>query len=168
MYYQKASKCNLIIELYNEKRNNIPNFQPSFTEILEDFKYVIHMLYFHNLISPFHMQACLNSIDAYDRLKKSNKNFFIASHPIFFIQIKYHDTFKQFTFFFEVMDLYSIFRKVDNLNPILFKINIQKIPTKYSRKKYTFKDSWNRKISKLKYTICTYISTKHPKIKKIL
>lgn len=161
MYYQKASKCNLIIDLYNEKRNNIPNLQLSFTEILEDFKYVIRMLYFHNLISPFHMQACLNSIYAYkDRLKKSKEMFVIASHPVFFIQIKYHDTFKQFTFFFEVMDLYSIFRKVDNLNPILHKINIQDIPTKYNRKKYSIKDNLKRKLSKMKYTICTYISTK--------
>lgn len=170
MYYQKASKCNLIIELYKEKRDNIPNLQLLFTEILEDFKYVVRMLYFHNLINPFHMQACLNSIDAYkDRLKKSKEIFFIASHPIFFIQIKYHYTSsKEFTFFFEVMDIYSIFRKVDNLNPKLYRINIQDIPTKYNRKKYSLKDNWNRRISKFKYTICTYISTIQPKIKKII
>lgn len=170
MYYQKASKCNLIIELYNEKRDNIPNLQLLFTEILEDFKYVVRMLYFHNLINPFHMEACLNSIDAYkDKLKKSNKIFFIASRPVFFIQIKYHYTSsKEFTFFFEVMDLYSVFRRIDYLAPILRRINIQNIPTKYSREKYTFKDNWNRRISKFKYTICTYISTIQTKIKKII
>lgn len=161
MYYQKASKCNLIIELYNEKRDNIPNLQLLFTAILEDLKYVVRMLYFHNLINPFHMQACLNSIDAYeDRLKKSKEMFFIASHPVLFIQIKYHSTSKQFTFFFEVMELYLVFRRIDYLVPLLRRINIQKIPTKYSRKKYTFKDNWNRKMSKWKHTICTYISTK--------
>lgn len=161
MYYQKASKCNLIIELYNEKRDNIPNLQLVFTAISEDFKYVVRMLYFRNLINPFHMQACLKSIDVYkDILKKSKEMFFIGSHPVFFIQIKYHSTSKQFTFFFEVMDIYSIFRKIDNLNPILHKINIQYIPTKYNRKKYSIKDNLKRKLSKMKYTICTYISTK--------
>lgn len=165
MYYQKTSKCNLIIELYNEKRNYAPNLQLLFTEILEDLKYVVRMLYFHNLISPFHMQACLNSIDAYEnRLKKSKEMFFIASRPVFFIQIKYHYTSsKEFTFFFETMDLYSAYRRINYLTPILHRINIQNIPTKYNREKYTFKDNWNRKISKWKYTICTYISTKQCK-----
>lgn len=167
MFYQKASKCNLIIELYNEKKDNIPDLQLLFTAILQDFKYVVRMLYFRNLISPFHMQACLNSIDAYkDRLKKSKKMFFIASRPVFFIQIKYHSTSKQFTFFFETMDLYSAYRRIDYITPILHRINIQNIPTKYNREKYTFKDNWNRKMSKWKYTICTYISTKRYKLKK--
>lgn len=167
MYYQKASKCNLIIELYNEKKDNIPDLQLLFTAILQDFKYVVRMLYFRNLISPFHMQACLNSIDAYkDILKKSKKMFFIASRPVFFIQIKYHSTSKQFTFFFETMDLYSAYRRIDYITPILHRINIQNIPTKYNREKYTFKDNWNRKMTKWKYTICTYISTKRYKLKK--